>query len=479
MPGIGACFMKTLFTAAEIAGAVKGTVHGDAGAAVYGVSTDSRTIKPGELFVPLKGERFDGHAFIADVLARGIKVFITSDSQAAEAAVRGEATCITVPDTLRALGNLAAGHRSRFSVPITAITGSNGKTTTREMLASILGRTGEGLKTSGNLNNLIGLPQMLFQLSEHHRWAVLEMGMSEPGEIDRLAEIARPDVGVITNVSPAHLQSMGTVGAVASAKGELFQRLASGKHAVYNADDPLVAALPSPSGVSRLSFGCGPADVRAGDYRELGRDGQSFLLVLPSGKVPVRLKAFGRHNTLNALAAAAAAYALGIALQDIRDGLEAFVPFEKRFAPEDLGGILLVDDSYNANPASMKAALLTLGQLAGQGRAIAVLGDMLELGGASASAHEEVGRLAGQKVARLYLAGERAGNVAEGALAEGLAQSAIIVANSHEEILEDLLGIVREGDCILVKGSRGMRMDVVAEGLRNSLRPAKLKGAGA
>jgi len=320
---------------------------------------------------------------------------------------------------------------------------------------------------------------MLFRLGENHRWAVLEMGMSEPGEIDRLAEIARPDVGIITNVSPAHLQSMGSIEAVASAKGELFQRLARGKHAVYNADDPLVAALPSPQGVARISFGFGTADVRAEHYQELGRDGQSFLLALPTDRVPVRLKAFGRHNTLNALAAAAAAFALKVPPQEIREGLEAFAPFEKRLAPEELGDILLVDDSYNANPASMKAALLTLGQLAGSGRAIAVLGDMLELGDAADSAHEEIGRLAAVKVERLYLMGEKSALVAAGASKGGLAKSGIVVADGHQEILDDLLHHVRKGDCILVKGSRGMRMDIVAEELRNSLRTATRKGADA
>lgn len=471
--------MKAAFSAREIADAVKGTLSGDESASVHGVSTDSRAIDAGELFVPLKGERFDAHSFIPELLGKGIKVFITARKQPVDAVSTAGATFITVPDTLQALGDLAAFHRSRFSVPVTAVTGSNGKTTTKEMLASILGRTGEGLKTSGNLNNLIGLPQMLFQLEAGHRWAVLEMGMSEPGEIDRLAEIARPDVGIITNVSPAHLQSMGNIEAVASAKGELFRRLACGKHAVYNADDSLVAALPSPQGVVRISFGFGTADVRAENYEELGRDGQSFLLALPTGKFPVRLKAFGRHNTLNALAAAAAACALGVPSQVIRDGLEAFVPFEKRLAPEDLGDVLLVDDSYNANPASMKAALLTLGQLAGSGRAIAVLGDMLELGDASESAHEEIGRLAAVKVERLYLMGEKSPVVAAGASKGGLAKSGIVVANGHGEILDDLLRNVRKGDCILVKGSRGMRMDIVAEGLRNSLRTAKLKGADA
>ena len=232
--------MKPAFTVSEIAVAVGGTVTGVADACVRGVSTDSRSVEPGELFVPLRGERFDGHQFIAGALARGVRVILAEQGRYDLGSLPSGSSCISVADTLQALGDLAAFHRSRFSLPVVAITGSNGKTTSKEMLAAILACRGEGLKTAGNLNNLVGLPRMVFQLSESHKWAVLEMGMSEPGEIDRLAVIARPDVGVITNVAPAHLQSMGSVAAVSRAKGELFLRLCPGSTAVFNADDPLV-----------------------------------------------------------------------------------------------------------------------------------------------------------------------------------------------------------------------------------------------
>jgi UDP-N-acetylmuramoyl-tripeptide--D-alanyl-D-alanine ligase len=244
--------MKPAFTVSEIAAAVGGSVTGSTDACVLGVSTDSRSVEPGELFVPLRGERFDGHQFIAGVFARGVKVVLTEQGRYDLRSLPPGTSCISVADTLRALGDLAAFHRNRFSLPVVAITGSNGKTTTKEMLAAILACRGEGLKTAGNLNNLIGLPRMVFQLSERHKWAVLEMGMSEPGEIDRLAEIARPEVGVITNVSPAHLLSMGSVAAVSRAKGELFLRLRQGSTAVFNADDPLVAGLPTHPGVRRI-----------------------------------------------------------------------------------------------------------------------------------------------------------------------------------------------------------------------------------
>jgi UDP-N-acetylmuramoyl-tripeptide--D-alanyl-D-alanine ligase len=469
--------MKPAFTVSEIAAAVGGTVTGSTDARVQGVSTDSRSVEPGELFVPLRGERFDGHQFIDGALVRGVRVILTEQGRYDLASLPPGISCITVADTLRALGDLAAFHRNRFSLPVVGITGSNGKTTTKEMLAAILACRGEGLKTAGNLNNLIGLPRMIFQLSGTHKWAVLEMGMSEPGEIDRLAEIARPDVGVITNVSPAHLLSMGSVAAVSRAKGELFLRLCPGSTAVFNADDPLVAGLPTHPGVCRISFGLAQADVRAEKIESLGRAGQSFVLILPSGMVPVERKVFGRHNIQNALAAAAVAHLLGLAPDDIRQGLESFSPVDKRFSPEDINGILLIDDSYNANPASMRAALTTVAGLKGKGRGIAVLGDMLELGDSSATAHEEVGSLAVRCVERLYLLGDMAESVARGAVAEGLPAESIVLAQSHAEILDDIAGIMRPGDCVLVKGSRGMRMETVAEGIRNMFSAGSAKGA--
>jgi UDP-N-acetylmuramoyl-tripeptide--D-alanyl-D-alanine ligase len=469
--------MKPAFTVSEIIAAVGGTVTGSTYGSVLGVSTDSRSVEFGELFVPLRGERFDGHQFIDGVLERGVKVVLSEPGRYDLESLPPGTSCITVADTLRALGDLAAFHRSRFSLPVVGITGSNGKTTTKEMLATILACRGEGLKTAGNLNNLIGLPRMVFQLSGTHKWAVLEMGMSEPGEIDRLAEIARPDVGVITNVAPAHLLSMGSVAAVSRAKGELFLRLCQGSTAVLNADDPLVAELPTPPGVSRISFGLDEADVRAEKIESLGRTGQSFVLTLPSGMVPVKMKVFGRHNIQNALAAATAAYLLGLGPDEIRKGLESFSPVEKRFSPEEINGILLIDDSYNANPASMRAALTTVAGLKGEGRGIAVLGDMLELGEASPKEHEEIGRIAARCVERLYLLGEMAKSVVRGAVAGGVPAESIVLAQSHAEILDDIAGTMRPGDCVLVKGSRGMRMETVAEGIRKMFSAGTAKGA--
>jgi len=455
-----------MFTVREIAAATGGRISGCQQGEVTGVSTDSRTAAPGELFIPLRGERFDGHDYLAAVFAKGVTVVLAEESRLAALAVPAAATVVVVPDCLRALGDLAAAYRRRFSLPVVGITGSNGKTTTKEMLAAILAARGRGLKTSGNLNNLVGLPQMMLQLDDDHKWAVFELGMSEFGEIDRLAEIAAPQVGVITNVFPAHLASMGSMAGVARAKGELFLRLTAGATAVYNADDPLVAALAVPAGVSRISFGLHGAEVTALNLVQHGIDGQSFTLKTGAGSGEVMLRAFGLHSIYNALAAAAAAVALGLPLAPIVDGLAAFTPYDKRFKLADLGAIVLIDDSYNANPASVGAALLTLRELKGGRRGIAVLGDMLELGAESEAAHRDVGHLAATCVDRLYLFGEMAATVAAAAIDAGMPQHEVIVAASHAEIEQDIVKDHLDGDYIMVKGSRGMRMDLVAAALK-------------
>ncbi len=464
-----------LFTIEEIARATGGEIIGTVAGDVAGVSTDSRTIAADELFVALRGPRFDGHEYVVAAAGRGVRAFLVRrDWLAGAPPVAG--ACVAVDDTLTALGDLAAFHRNRFELPVVGVTGSNGKTTTKEMLAGILARTGPGLKTSGNLNNLIGLPQMLFHLTGGHVWAVLEMGMSEAGEIDRLAAIARPRVGIITNALPAHLESMLTVENVARATGELFLRLPADGVAVYNADDPLVADLPVPPGVRCIGFGFGEAEVRATACTPAGKRGQRFLLHLGDTAVTVELAAFGRHNIANALAAAAAAHALGVDAETVRAGLESFRPVGKRFSLEEVSGVTLIDDSYNATPASLAAALITLGEVKEECRAVAVLGDMLELGERSAEAHRNVGRLAASSVDRLYVMGEMATEVATGAEEAGLDAAGIFVMVSHDEIVADLKGWVTEGDCILVKGSRGMGMEAVAEGIRRGFLPATGKG---
>ena len=462
-----------MFTRNEIALATGGRIIGLADGEVSAISTDSRSVAPGELFVALRGERFDGHTFIDEVVEKGITTIIAEKHWLKGNVIPDSTTCIAVKNSLHALGDLAAEWRRRFNIPVIAVTGSNGKTTVKEMLGAILALTGSGLKTSGNLNNLIGLPQMIFQLRPEHRWSVLEMGMSEPGEIDRLAAIAAPRVGIVLNALPAHLQSMGTVEAVAAAKGELLHRISDGGLAVVNADDPRIASLSQNASARRISFGIDRGEVRARKIEPLGLDGQHFLLVTPHGEATVHLKACGRHNIYNALAATAALLEK-VDLPTIVAGLESFTPYSGRFQIERLDGITLVDDSYNANPASTKAALETLNQIATAGHRIAVLGDMLELGEHEAEAHRGVGAVAGRTIDRLYLLGERMKKyAAEGAMLANMPAESIISCVSHKEVAKLLQQSIQEGDVILFKGSRGMTMEKVAAELKNLIQQAK------
>lgn len=462
-----------MFTIEEIAAATNGRVTGATVGSVDAVSTDSRTVAPGQLFVPLRGERFDGHAFLADVAARGVTVLLAEDHWLKGHSLPETVTCIAVKNTLRALGDLAAAWRLRFDIPAIAVTGSNGKTTVKEMLATILEQTGAGLKTQGNLNNLIGLPQMLFQLRPEHSWAVLEMGMSEPGEIDRLAEIARPQTGIVLNALPAHLQSMGTVEAVAAAKGELLNRISDNGLAVVNADDPRVASLHQNPSARRISFGVNRGEVRARDIELLGLSGQRFLLITPKGETTIHLRACGRHNIYNALAATAALLDR-VDLDVIATGLESFTPYKGRFQAEQLDGITIIDDSYNANPSSVKAALETLSQVAQEGHRIAVLGDMLELGEHETQAHQAIGTVAGRNADRLYLLGDlMAKHAAESARLSGMPPEAVNCCTDHEQIAHKLYDSLRENDVILVKGSRGMTMERVATELKKLMQQGK------
>jgi len=442
-----------------------------ASGSITGVSTDSRTIRPGELFVPLRGPNFDGHDFLIRALRNGAAACLS------EEVIAGfQIPVIQVEDTLRALGDIAKGLRRNFSGPVTAITGSSGKTTTKEMLGHILSLTGPGIKSQGNFNNLIGLPLTLFGLENIHQWAVLEMGMSARGEISRLAEIGQPTVGLITNVGAAHLETLHGLDGVARAKGELFAALGPGCTAVINADDERVAAIPVANGVRRLLFGLsGEAEVR-GEAVRVERNQVHFQLCLPVGCFAVTLHVAGRFNVANALAAAAAATALAVPAEQIVRGLEAFRPIAGRMQISQLEtGTTLIEDTYNANPQSMAAALQALDEMNGGGRRIAVLGDMLELGDASDELHQQLGRVAARHCDLLLVLGAKADQVAKGAREAGLAEDRIRQVDSHERAIECLLKVLTADDRLLLKGSRGMRMEKISAGLR---RPVERDRAG-
>jgi UDP-N-acetylmuramoyl-tripeptide--D-alanyl-D-alanine ligase len=425
------------------------------------VATDTRALAGGELFVALKGERYDAHAFAADAVRAGAAGLVVERDVVLPA--DADVVVLRVRDTLRALQDLAADLRCRLAPRVLAITGSNGKTTTKEMLAAILAAASgptSVLKTRGNLNNLIGVPLTLLGLRGDERWAVIEMGMNAPGEIRRLTEIADPDVAVITNVGPAHLEGLGSIDGVARAKGELFAGLRRDAVAVANADDARVAALADAFPGRVVRFGAG-ADVAAEDVRCAARGAAAFRLRVGARSIEVTLQIPGRHNVANALAAAAAAFAVGVDLEAMRAGLAAAVPVGSRMRIVPLpNGVTVVDDSYNANPASVVAALRSLAEAPAE-RRIAVLGDMLELGAASAEQHRAVGTLAGTLgLAALHLYGDFAPETAAGAAA-GMATAAIHVHRSHAAIAHALATETQAGDWVLIKGSRGQRMEEV------------------
>jgi UDP-N-acetylmuramoyl-tripeptide--D-alanyl-D-alanine ligase len=455
------------FTAEELAQATGGRWNGTPPAELAGVSTDTRTVAPGALFVALRGERFDAHDFLADAAARGAAAAVVAEARAGEPCPLPR---LVVPDTLVALGAVARHHRRRFQIPFVAVTGSNGKTTTREMIAAILATRGPVLKTEGNLNNEVGVPLTLLGLDATHLAAVIEMGMSHPGEIARLAAIALPQVGLVTLAAPAHLEGLGTVDAVADAKAELYRGLPEGGIAIVNADDARMLKRAQASGRRTMTFSA--AKGRRGDVVVLeilsqGEDGLRFVLGIGNREVAVHIPGLvGAHNAANAAAAAAAAIALGCTDREIVRGLAAVKPVGRRLRLETLpSGVRLVDDCYNANPASMSAALRTLVALAGPGgRAVAVLGDMLELGAFEAEAHRALGEEAAKAgLAALAAFGPRARATAEAARAAGLEAF-------HAEDLDPLvawtLATVRPGDVLLVKGSRGMKLERLVEKLR-------------
>lgn len=428
------------------------------------VFTDTRKPTPDGLFVALRGERFDAHDFLGAAVAAGAAGLVVEQGRAAGLDAPHVAL-FEVRDTLEALGGLARFHRQRFRVPVGAVTGSNGKTTTKELVASILQVRGPALKTEGNLNNEVGLPLTLFGLEPRHTAAILELGMNRPQEIRRLTDIARPDAGLITVVQPAHLEGLGSLEGVAKAKAELFWGLAPDATAVVNADDPRIVAEARGVRCKVLTFGrAREAAVRLERVEPRGQAGLELSIGWEGRTTPVALKLIGAHNAMNATGAFALALALGYAPEECRRGLEAAQAVTRRLTLRQApGGVTVVDDCYNANPASMAAALETLEGLAPAGRGVAVLGDMLELGAAELEAHRRLGELTAAHAGTAVFVGPRA------AAALDAARARLGDAAAHFEepaqALEWLRPRLREGDVVLVKASRGMHLERVVDAL--------------
>ena len=456
-----------LFTSADITRITQGVLtQGSPHAAIKRVWTDSRTVRRGDLFVALTGERFDGHQFVPEALKKG----------AAGALVRrgyklpGAALLIEVDEPLRAFQELARAHRRRFDIPVVAVSGSNGKTTTKDMIGAILAARFATLKTEGNLNNHIGVPQTLLRLTARHEVAVIEMGISGPGEMTRLCEIAAPTHGVLTNIGPTHLETLGDVQAVARAKGEMLHALPADGTAVLNADDAFFDELSARARGHVRSFGFSErADVRA-LHVELRGPSETVLRVGVRGRTRpfvVTLRVAGAHNVSNALAAVATGVSLGVGEGAIREGLACYRPAAMRSEVCRWRGVTVLKDCYNANPASMRAAIRWLAEVKGTGRTIAVLGDMLELGQEAQPAHRDIGmEVIRHKTDYLLTVGALAAEIAGGALAGGMPADRVIITKDHADLAERLKVILRKGDVVLLKGSRGATMERVLEALK-------------
>jgi UDP-N-acetylmuramoyl-tripeptide--D-alanyl-D-alanine ligase len=435
-----------------------------------GICTDSRSLRAGELFLALKGDRFDGHDFISQVIDGGAGgVVAARDRWEAMGGSPLPVPVIVVEDALAALGDLAAWWRQLHPVPLVAITGSNGKTTTKEMVAAVMARHWPILKNQGNLNNLVGLPLTLLQLTRAHEAAVVEMGMNHPGEIARLTQIAAPDVGLITNIHPAHLEGLGSIEGIQAAKGELFSGLSGRATIVVNRDDPRVVELATSFPGRHVGFSTLDPAAHVTVAKVVGMDHEStrFILRLGDETREIRIHVAGRHHLANAVAAAAVAWALKIAPGDIAAGLASFRPFDKRMEILALAGrVHLINDTYNANPGSMTAALQTLRALKAGGRAVAVLGDMLELGERSPELHWKVGRIAAQEGVDYLLAmGKQAHHLLGGAAEGGMPSECLIQGYDHGELAHKARALLTPGAWLLVKGSRGMRMEKVVDTL--------------
>lgn len=477
-----------MFTATEILSATGGRlIRGDPAGAVQGVSIDSRTIQPGELFIAIKGERFDGHRFIYEALKRGgcgVLVNVSGHripETAQEEAHLRDTILMGVTDTVEALQDLSRFHRQRWALPVVAVTGSNGKTTTKEMAAAILAERYVTLKSEGNVNNQIGVPLTLLRLTAHHQVAVLEMGVSRPGELRRLVTMAVPRIGLVTNIGPTHLETLGNLEGVARAKAEVLEGLPPSEGvAILNRDDSFYPYLNARTSGRVVTFGSGPeTDVCIEGVEESGShvilhltyQGSVFGIGLPharsghgSGRSPqirIKLPLIGRYNAMNAAAAAAVGLVMGCDLEEIRRGLEQFRPIAMRLERIPWEDRTILNDAYNANPASMQAALETLSRFPGKGRRIAVLGDMLELGVAGVEAHRQIGRLVvSSKIAFLITMGTHAER-----MAEGMDRDHVTVCRDPSEVAQVLRRVAGSGDVILIKGSRGMRMERILDEL--------------
>ena len=451
-------------TVGEAAKACGGSIPPDynINAPITGVSTDTREDLEGKLFVPLKGPRFDGHAFIGNAYAKGA---------AAALSERDGDHAIRVNSALKALADIAAYYRQRFCLPIAAITGSAGKTTTKDMLWSVLSQKYKTLKTEGNLNNEIGLPQMIFRLDDSYAAAVLEMGMNHAGEIHNLSRIVKPDICVITNIGVAHIENLGSREGILAAKAEIFDYMAASGVCVLNGDDDLLPSLaPGQRALGRRVITCSQkgaaADVWAGDIQKTGLYRQSCVIHYNGGSIRVNIPLPGGHTVSNALAASAAGLCMGLSLEQVKAGLESFKLSKNRMDITQCGDIELINDVYNANPDSMKAAISILA--GAEGRCAAILGDMLELGAFAPELHFEIGKFAAESGLRtLICVGTLSKDIYGGFVQNKNSTQEAFHFETKEQCADAVNALLKPGDTVLVKASRGMGLEYIVEILKH------------
>jgi UDP-N-acetylmuramoyl-tripeptide--D-alanyl-D-alanine ligase len=445
-------------------------LRGDATHAVGRISIDTRTLQAGDFFVAIRGERLDGHAFLPDAMSRGAAGVMVQDAAAISSAGSSLALIIVVEDTTRALQQIARDIRRRSGARVTAVTGSAGKTTTKEIAAEFLGARYTVFRNRGNLNNHIGLPLSLLELRARPDAAVVELGMNHPGEIRTLVGIAEPDVRVWTNVGDAHVGFFGSIDAIAEAKGEIAENARAGDVLIANADDSRVMSRASAFAGRVVTFGFdASADVRATGVKEKGLDGTAARLVTSRGEVDIETPLLGLGNLANVLAAAAVALEYGVSLDAVVERASRLGPAKHRGELLRLpGGVTLIDDSYNSSPAALRRALEVVGAATGSARKVAVLGEMLELGDLAPALHRECGIAAAAAGLDFLVAvgGAAAGQLATAAIAAGMSERCVWHVASAAEAAALALERIRPGDLVLVKGSRGVATDVVVERLK-------------
>lgn len=444
-------------TLRELAKVVNGISSGE-DVTFNGISLDTRTLRGGELFVAVRGQRFDGHAFVGTAAERGAAGAMIEDWSALPSGLPG----VRVGDTRQGLAALAAHFRASVAPRVVAVTGSNGKTTTKELLGRLLSIRYRTRWARDSYNNDIGVPLSVLALEPGDEAAVFELEMNQPGGTLALARVCQPQVGVITNIHDTHLEFMRDRFGVAGEKAELLQALPDDGVAVLNREDELVKEIGRRSGMRRLVwFGFDRrSDVFTAEVTDRGMDGSTFRL---NDVYPVRLRIAGRHNVSNCLAACAAAAAMGVELAEMPEVLESFEAPPLRLRVRRLRGVVLIEDCYNANPQSVAAGLQVLGRSGTRGRRVAILGDMLELGTAAESLHRDIGLLAARVCDRLGVIGVLAGQIAEAAIGAGLAVDSVRHWPSVDRVGRELFDLLRVEDTILIKGSRAMGLELLAE----------------